>query len=114
MNLLELFADSLLDAGIDTLKLIPFLFVTYLIMEALERRTEDKSQDLIRKENVGRFGPVFGAHTGDYFFGLDAGFEYSYIFPNEIRLTVTQKNNVNCLHGDSFRNGLLVGVSIPF
>ena len=61
-----------------------------------------------------RFGPVFGAHTGDYFFGLDAGFEYSYIFPNEIRFTVTQKNNVNFLHGDSFRNGLLVGVSIPF
>lgn len=64
MNLLELFADSLLDAGIDTLKLIPFLFVTYLIMEALERRTEDKSQDLIRKENVGRFGPVFGGIVG--------------------------------------------------
>lgn len=64
MNLLELFADSLLDAGIDTLKLIPFLFVTYLVMEALERRTEDKSQDLIRKENVGRFGPVFGGIVG--------------------------------------------------
>ena len=25
-----------------------------------------------------------------------------------------QKNNVNFLHGDTFRNGLLLGVKIPF
>lgn len=64
MNLLELLQDALLDAAIDTLKLIPFLFVTYLVMEALERHTEDKSQELIRKENVGHFGPVLGGLVG--------------------------------------------------
>lgn len=60
----DLIMDSLLDAGMDTIKLVPFLFVTYLVMEALERHTEEKSQELIRKENVGRFGPVFGAVVG--------------------------------------------------
>ncbi len=60
----DLIMDSLLDAGMDTIKLVPFLFVTYLIMEALERHTEEKSQELIRKENVGHFGPVFGAVVG--------------------------------------------------
>lgn len=64
MSFSEIFVDSLLDAGIDTLKLIPFLFITYLVMEALERRTEGKTQDLIRRENVGRLGPIFGAIVG--------------------------------------------------
>lgn len=64
MPISELLMDSFLDAAIDTLKLIPFLFITYLLMEALERRTEEKSQDLIRKDNVGHFGPVFGALVG--------------------------------------------------
>lgn len=64
MSITELLWDCFLDAAIDTLKLIPFLFVTYLLMEALERRTEEKSQDLIRRENVGHLGPVFGAIVG--------------------------------------------------
>ncbi len=64
MDFKDLLMDSLLDAGIDTVKLVPFLFVTYLVMEALERHTEEKSQELIRMENVGRFGPVFGAVVG--------------------------------------------------
>ena len=33
---MEFLADVLLDSVVDTLKLIPFLFVTYLAMEALE------------------------------------------------------------------------------
>ena len=81
MNLLELFADSLLDAGIDTLKLIPFLFVTYLIMEALERRTEDKSQDLIRKEK-----PVNVAGLGnDQWVAMDFVDVLVHIFLPEVR-----------------------------
>ncbi len=64
MDFKDLLIDSLLDAGIDTVKLVPFLFVTYLVMEALERHTEEKSKKLIRMENVGRFGPVFGAVVG--------------------------------------------------
>ncbi len=41
--------DILLDAGIDTLKLIPFLFITYLIMEYLEHKLSDKSKEKIKK-----------------------------------------------------------------
>ena len=33
--------DVLLDAVIDTLKLLPFLFLTYLLMEYLESRTDE-------------------------------------------------------------------------
>ena len=64
MSFMEILQESCLDAVVDTLKLIPFLFVTYLVMEALERHTEDKSKDLIRKENVGHFGPVLGGLVG--------------------------------------------------
>ncbi len=61
---MELILESLADAVMDTLKLIPFLFVTYLVMEALERHTEERSQELIRRENVGPFGPVLGGLVG--------------------------------------------------
>lgn len=46
----------------DTLKLIPFLFLTYLAMEYLEHRTGQKAQKLIRK--AGRSGPVLGGLLG--------------------------------------------------
>lgn len=54
--------DLLLDAFLDTIKLIPFLFLTYLAMEYLEHRTGEKAQVLIRK--AGRFGPVIGGVLG--------------------------------------------------
>ena len=47
---------------IDTLKLIPFLFLAYLAMEYLEHRTGEKTQTLIRK--AGRMGPVLGGVLG--------------------------------------------------
>lgn len=58
----NLFLSALLDALEDTLKLIPFLLVTYILMEALERKTEDKSASLLAKS--GPFGPVIGALVG--------------------------------------------------
>lgn len=61
-----------------------------------------------------RLGPQFGAARHDFFIGLEAGFEYSYVFLNGWEFSVIQKNNVNFLHGDTFRNGLLLGVKIPF
>lgn len=60
--MLEIFTGSLLDAVIDTVKLIPFLFVTYLFMEYLERKTEEKSTEALKK--VGKAGPVFGGVLG--------------------------------------------------
>lgn len=47
---------------IDTVKLFPFLFLTYLAMEYLEHRTGEKTQKLIRK--AGRSGPVLGGLLG--------------------------------------------------
>ena len=61
---MELLMDSLLDAGMDTLKLIPFLFVTYLVMEVIERRAQSASGRLIQHRNTGTLGPVFGALLG--------------------------------------------------
>ena len=57
-----LLTDVLADAFTDTIKLVPFLLVTYLVMEYLERKTQDKSTDMLAR--VGRFGPLFGGAVG--------------------------------------------------
>lgn len=54
--------DALLDSVLDTLKLIPFLFITYLAMEFIEHKTSEKTQQKI--ENAGKFGPVIGGILG--------------------------------------------------
>ncbi|RRF96823.1 MAG: hypothetical protein DUD27_02675 [Lachnospiraceae bacterium] len=59
---MSLFTDALIDATIDTLKLIPFLYITYLLMEILERHTSDKQVQLMAK--VDKFGPAIGAAVG--------------------------------------------------
>ena len=61
-----------------------------------------------------RFGPQMGAVRGNFFMALECGFEYNVVLPNRVQLSITQKNQVSFLHGDSFRNGLLVGLKIPF
>lgn len=47
---------------IDTLKLVPFLFLTYLVMEALEHKAGDKTHAMVKK--AGRLGPVVGSLLG--------------------------------------------------
>ena len=54
--------DILIDAAIDTLKLVPFLFVTYLAIEAIEHRASEKTEELIKK--AGFAGPLVGAFVG--------------------------------------------------
>mgnify|MGYP000407774481 FL=1 len=61
-----------------------------------------------------RFGPQFGADKRKFFLGLEGGFEYSYVFQNGWEFSLIQKNNVNFIHGDTFRNGLLLGFKVPF
>ena len=46
--------DVITDTLLDTVKLVPFLLVTYLAIEFLEHKTGRKAQDLVRK--AGRFG----------------------------------------------------------
>ena len=50
------------DALIDSVKLIPFLFVTYLVMEYIEHKTKDKTKEAIKKS--GKFGPLIGSLLG--------------------------------------------------
>lgn len=47
---------------IDTLKLIPFLFLAFLAMEYLEHRTGEKTRNMVKK--AGRLGPVLGGLLG--------------------------------------------------
>lgn len=53
---------SIGDAFLDTIKLIPFLLVTYLVMEWLEHKTGSRTQAWIRK--AGKTGPFFGGILG--------------------------------------------------
>ena len=54
--------DVVQDAVLDTLYLIPFLFLTYLFMEWLEHKTGQKTQQAI--ERAGAAGPIVGAVLG--------------------------------------------------
>lgn len=54
--------DVVIDTLLDTVKLIPFLLLTYLAMEYLEHKTGQKAQRLVRK--AGKFGPVIGGTLG--------------------------------------------------
>ena len=54
--------DILLDAIIDSLKLLPFLLVTYLLMEYLEHKTSKHMHETIKK--AGKFGPIIGGILG--------------------------------------------------
>ncbi len=54
--------DVVLDTLIDSVKLIPFLFITYLIMEYIEHKTSNKVKSAIQKS--GRCGPLIGGLLG--------------------------------------------------
>ncbi len=54
--------EILIDTILDSVKLFPFLFITYLIMEYIEHKTSDKVKDVIKKS--GKFGPVIGGIVG--------------------------------------------------
>lgn len=62
--MLEILKFSFEDAVEDSLKLLPFLFVTYLIMEALERASRNKNQNLMSK--AGKASPLIGAVLGAF------------------------------------------------
>ncbi len=50
------------DTIIDTIKLVPFLFLTYLAMEYLEHKASGKMENAVRK--AGRGGPFWGSLAG--------------------------------------------------
>ncbi|MBR0307347.1 MAG: arsenic efflux protein [Mogibacterium sp.] len=58
----EIVIDSIKDTVKDTITLIPFLFITYVAMEWLERKTEEQSIGLLSR--IGTFGHLLGAGIG--------------------------------------------------
>ncbi|SFG52179.1 putative manganese transporter [Oribacterium sp. WCC10] len=59
---MDMIIDALMDAILDTIKLIPFLLVTYMAMEYLEHKTEKSTTAMLEK--AGKFGPVIGGAAG--------------------------------------------------
>lgn len=57
-----IFLEALKETGIDSIKLLPFLFLTYLLMEYIENRTSDQTKQVMRRS--GKWGPVLGSVLG--------------------------------------------------
>ncbi len=56
--MLEIIQETLIDG----VKLLPFLFIAYLIMEYIEHKTSEKTKKLIKKS--GKYGPLLGGILG--------------------------------------------------
>ena len=54
--------DVILETLIDTAKLLPFLFLTYLLMEYLEHRSSNATEGRLRRS--GKVGPLVGGVLG--------------------------------------------------
>lgn len=52
--------DILLDSTLDLLKLVPFLFISFLIMEILEHKIKNYN----KLKNTNKLGPLIGASLG--------------------------------------------------
>lgn len=59
---MEIITHALLHSVEDSLKILPFLFLTYLIMEWIEHKTSSKAKGIIKKS--GKFGPLLGGLLG--------------------------------------------------
>ena len=54
--------EWILHSLLDTAKLLPFLFLTYLLMEFLEHKSGDAAGRLLRRS--GKIGPLLGGALG--------------------------------------------------
>ncbi len=59
---IDFMLDVLLEAILDTVKLLPFLFITYLLLEWIEHHAAEKTAVIAAK--AGNFGPVVGGFLG--------------------------------------------------
>ncbi len=59
---MEIILDVLCDTLIDGIRILPFLFLAYLVMECLEHWTGGKMQAVVRKS--GKAGPAIGGVLG--------------------------------------------------
>lgn len=56
--------DIIIDTVIDSVKLVPFLFIAFLFIEMLEHRFNNHTKELIKKS--GKFGSLLGAILGAF------------------------------------------------
>ena len=54
--------DVIIDTLLDSVKLLPFLFLTFLLIELFEHKFSEKSKKIIEKS--GKFGPILGSIFG--------------------------------------------------
>ena len=54
--------DCLLDALVDTLKLLPYLLITFLVLEIIEHKLTKKNQKILSQNK--KYGPVVGGFLG--------------------------------------------------
>lgn len=54
--------DILLDSVMDSMKIFPFLLITYILMEYLEHKAGKKAKMIVQR--AGRLGPLFGGIFG--------------------------------------------------
>ena len=54
--------DVIKDTLFDSIKLLPFLFLAYLLMEYLEHKTGNKTKGIVKKS--GKLGPLWGGIIG--------------------------------------------------
>ena len=54
--------DVIIDTLLDVVKLLPFLYITYVFMEYIEHKMTDKNKEIIEKS--GKAGPLFGGLLG--------------------------------------------------
>ena len=54
--------DLLIDVLLDTVKLLPYLFITFLILEYLEHKLNKKNEKIL--SNNKKFGPILGGLLG--------------------------------------------------
>lgn len=60
----EFLSEVLLDGLIDVLKLIPFLFIAFLILEYIEHKMSKKNKDILSKNK--KVGPLVGSLLGAF------------------------------------------------
>ena len=54
--------DGLVDGLIDTLKLLPYLLITFIVLEFIEHKLSKKNQNVLSKNK--KYGPFLGGVLG--------------------------------------------------
>lgn len=56
--------EIIIDTVVDSLKILPFLFVTFLVLEYLEHKMSKKTEKAVKK--AGKLGPLLGGIVGAF------------------------------------------------